>query len=74
MSKKIIVRQYVEMMRVVEVTVGDDEDIDIAADIANNLPLSADAVPENVATVISDWEYIQDSDDFEDEDGNSVAV
>lgn len=74
MAKKVLVRQYVEMVRTIAVIVENDEDIEVAASIANTLPISADAVSEDIANVISDWEYIQDSDDFEDADGNPISV
>ena len=72
MAKEIIVKQYIEVVRSVAIRVEDDEDIEIAAGIANTLPLSADTLPDG-ARLISDWDYVQDSDDFEDEDGNSVS-
>jgi hypothetical protein len=67
--KEIIVRQYVEVVRTLAIQVEDDADISDAVIVANGLPLSAENLPEGTR-LVSDWSYVCDSDDFEDEDGN----
>ena len=75
MAKEIIIRQYVTMVRSVAVIVEDEEDdTSYAAEVVDGLPLDAEKIPTDTARVVSDWDYIQDSDEFEDADGNPVST
>ena len=67
--KEIIVKQYIEVVRTLAIQVEDDADIGDAVSVADSLPLSAENVPDGIR-VISNWDYVSGSDDFEDEDGN----
>ena len=67
--KESIVKQYIEVVRTLAIQVEDDAYIDDAVSVAGGLPLSADSLPEGTR-LVSDWSYVCDSDDFEDEDGN----
>lgn len=76
MAKEILIKQYVTMVRTLAVHVEDDgdNDIEFAAEVADGLPLQAEKVPTDIARVVSDWDYIEDSDDFEDEDGVPISI
>ena len=71
--KEIVIKQYITAVRTVAVMVDDDDDSNYAAEVLDGMPLKAEQMPADTARVISDWDYVQDSDDFEDEDGNSVC-
>ena len=71
--KEIVVKQYIQVVRSVAIQVEEDDDVEFAAEVLDGMPLSADALPKS-ARLVSDWSYIQDSEDYEDEYGNPVNV
>lgn len=69
---KFKVRQYIEVCRVVEVEVHGDGTIEDARDILNEMPLDSNLIDPAQGCVIYDWDYIQDSDDFENIYGEPI--
>lgn len=70
---KIIVRQYVQIRRTVEIDVPDNATVHDAVKMLDNMPLALDGseMPDNV-TVLCDWDYLEDSAQYEDEDGEGL--
>lgn len=73
--KKIILKQYIQVCRTVEVEVDDDYDEKDAAMELDEMPLCLDksqgaVMPDN-AVVKSDWDYISDMG-IENQNGETV--
>ena len=73
--KEIVLKQYIQVVRTVKMTVEDDCDAKDAAIELDNMPLCLDPndalsqMPENV--IASSWDYISDLG-IEDENGEVV--
>ena len=74
--KEIVLKQYIQVVRTVKMTVEDDCDAHDAAMELDNMPLCLDPndalskMPEN-AVVTSSWDYVSDLG-IEDENGEVV--
>ena len=66
------VRQYIEVCRFVEVEVPDGGTIEDALDILNEMPLDSNRIDPAQGRVIHDWDYVEDSDDFEYAHGEPI--
>ncbi len=70
---KIIVKQYVQIGRTVELDVPENTSVQEAMTMLDNMPLalSGSGMPDN-ATVLHDWAYLEDSAEYEDENGYAI--
>ena len=68
--KEIILKQYIEVRRVVAVTVDDDCTAHEAAEMLEEMSLDNAELPENMR-VVDDWIYISDTG-IENENGETV--
>ena len=68
--KEIVLKQYIEARRVVEVRIEDDEDEVNAAEMLDEASLDNDKLPPNMK-VLDPWCYISDTG-IENKDGVTV--
>ena len=68
----VTIWQYVQIGRKLTVEIPDGADINYARDIVDGLPIDSSKALDDSVQFVRDWEYVPNSDMYEDEDGNTI--